>query len=466
MSVSFGTYMRQRLGEMLLCFISAWSIAQVAFNAFYIDEVQHTAIVPLAIAVLLVALFAIAYKRSWLLPGGIAFAAVAAVGVLAACALSTNAGAPYADEAGSYLYFALVVVFSALLCFVFTRTLPGCLAWFVIVAFFCSAVQAFYGFDEYVFSIAASVCAIALAIYRNFQIGMLGAQRLGRASNLSAFASSAIAAAAACGVMLVVWFGIIAPMQPGVLEFKIITEYRQLPIIELQGIASQNPVFDTTMTSKNLVEGERYTTDDLKIDPDSQDTVDGKSLREQMQSLSGNTGSGNASASASGKTEKLNNNAEKNELNAMNYSIPFPAILATLLAILLLVVACIAYFVGRRRMRRERLIQMLNGPRKEQLGKVYLFCLQRMGKIGFAVPEGSTLTEFARNNERRFDTFTVESGVSFGDLTQSYVECIAYGERDITEDDIVAGAAFYEGFWRAAREYLGNFRYFWRSFRL
>ena len=72
----FTKYMESRVGEMLLVFLSAWGMAQVAFNAFYIDEVQHTPIVPVAVAVLVLLAYAVAWRRKTLLVGVVACAFV------------------------------------------------------------------------------------------------------------------------------------------------------------------------------------------------------------------------------------------------------------------------------------------------------------------------------------------------------------------------------------------------------
>lgn len=236
--MSFAQYMKNNLGGFALVFVSAWTMAQVGFNAFFVSgALQHSAFAPGIVAVLAAALYAIAYKRAWAVPGGIAYAALLAALVVAASVTSTN-GAAYIDEEGSNLYFVLVIIFSTTACFLLTRTVAGSAVWLIAAVFLCSVVQAFYEKDEVVFSVAVLLSALALVVYRNFQVGVQGAQAAKDVSHVGNFVSVLWPVALSGLVGLAVWFGVVAPLNPGVLEIKLITDHRQLPVIELQGISN------------------------------------------------------------------------------------------------------------------------------------------------------------------------------------------------------------------------------------
>ena len=472
--MSVARFMRQRAGEILLVFVSAWAMAQVGFNAYYIDGVQHTPLAPALVALFVLELYLASYRRKSIALGFAFTAVLAAVVVGAAMVLSVNEGGPQVDEEGNYLYFALVIVVTSVACFLLTRTVAGCAVWFVAVAFLCSVVQAFYLFDEHVFSLAASSSALVLVVYRNFTRGMLGAQVLGKMNRPRAFAGALVPVAGALCLALVAWFAVIAPLNPGVLEVKLITDYRQYPVEELKGTVSERPVFDTSLTTDKLVDGERYTTDDLYTQKGADDKVDARALKDLLQEQQqGNAdageedGEGNQGASSdAGMADDLDPNSIDPEFEAIDYSDEFPFVWIGIALLVLLAAGIAAYFVLRRRARRARLERLLDAQPKDQLSGVYLFCLERLGRLGFRVPEGTTLSEYARTSARSMDVLTAETGVPFETVTRSYVECSAYGGREVTDEDLVGAVAFYDGLWRGARSYLGNFRYFFRSFRL
>lgn len=462
--MTFAKYMRSRVGEMLLVFLSAWGIAQVAFNAFYIDEVQHTVIVPVVIAVFVLLAYAVAWRRKTLLVGVLVCVFTAAVFVGACMSLSVNPDGAAADQEGNYFYFAAVIVMCAYGCFLLTRSVPGCVVWFVGIAFTCSAVQAFYRFDEYAFSIIACVAALVLVVYRNYMMGLLDAKTLGKMTRTSAFAASVVPVFACLFVALGVWFGVLMPLNPPTLNVKFFTEYLLPPVEEHKGVAEQQPVFDFSLTTQNLSEGDRYTTDDLEISQDANDTVNAQALREhyQAQQSQGNTGGG----TSGGEQNALNPASTDSEFDQQSYSSQFLWWIVVALLALLAIAAIVAYFLLRRKRRRERFVKMLDAPPKDQVSNIYLFVQERLSRLGFKVPAGMTLAEFARNEERRLDVFTSETGVSFTAATEAYCKCSAYGREPVTQDDVACVAAWYDNLWRAARAYLGNIRYFFKSFRL
>jgi len=470
--------MRERFGEFALVLVAAWSVAVVALNGFYLDSLVEAfgwwgrALLALGVvALLLLVLYAVTYRRRQIAGGIVLY--VALLVVLATAALATSTGGDfYKDVEGNHLYLFFVLAASATGCFVLTRTLSGCAVWLALASLVCSIIQAFYRTDEYTMSLVAVLAALALIVHKNFYLGLEKSDTAGEPSPKRNFIASAIPALAVGAAALVLWFFVIAPLGPGEAKIALVTEYRRLPIEQLRGTAEEQPVLDYSMTTENLVDGFRYTTDKFKEDPLSSVTIDARALLEQeVREQAGGTGSGaGESAGAGGQSggaalEEPNPQdqddvwEEKSWLEKM-----LPGIIAAVIA-LIAVLLIVSYFLGRRILRLRRLRSYLSLPPRAAARQIYLFLLGRLSRIGFKRPESSTLSEFASSSARQMDMLVSETGVPFVEVTQTYLDC-AYGKEEPDEERLVPLVAFYLGFWKGARIHLGNLKYFFKSFRL
>ncbi len=470
--MSFGSYFRRNFGEFLLVVISAWAVSTVSMNAFFLDSVVAAigwwgrAVLCLAAsAVLVLVLYAGSFRRSHLLVGILFFIAIAAMMVAIAMGFSSGESI-YEDVEGNYLYMALVLIGVSALAFALTRTLVGGTIWFVVAAFICSAVQALYQNEELALSVVASFAALALIVYRNFKLGLEKADQASGSAQRGGLTSAVVPVAAVFSVALAVWFGIIAPLNPGVLDIKLITEYRAFPIDEYKGVAEERSVFNYDLTTQNLVEGRQYTTDDLVEDPTSSKIIDAMSLFAQQweQEISGSSGDV-GEQSGGGTTDTLDMTSQEEELDAQSYTYRFPWIILQIIAAVLVIAGVVYLFIWRRGRRRRRLERMLALPPNRQVQEIYRFILERLRRIGFTVPVGMTLTEYAETSRRNMEMLTEETRVPFDEITETYTAC-TYGEYEPDEEEIVPLVAYYLGFWKAARTQLGNIRYFFKSFRL
>ena len=470
--MSFGKFMRASFWEYLLVVVSAWSVATVGLDAFFLYSISDAlgywgrALLSLGVVVLLVAvLYAASWRRRQLAAGAFAYVALLALVVAAALALS-NGENLYEDVEGNYLYFAIVCIAAATGCFVLTRTLAGSGVWLAAGSFACSVVQALYRTDELALSLVAVLSALALIVHKNIRLGLEKAEDAAAPVHARNFAASVLPAVAVGVIAILAWFVVIAPLDPGVVEMKLVTDYRKLPMEVLKGTAEEQPVLDYSMKSDNLVDGERYTTDDLLEDPSSTVTVDARSMLEQqlVQEVT-SEGTGAGSASGAGTLDDLDTRSDEPRWDTLSWSELFPWIIVIIILCLLAIAAICAYFVGRRARREKRLRKMLSLEPREQVRGIYLYLLGKMERIGFKVPSGVTLARFSESSERQMDALTEEAKVSFAEITETFQKC-AYGQEDPTEDEVAALAAFYLSFWKGARVHLGTMRYLAKSFRL
>jgi hypothetical protein len=458
---NFMRYLRFSAGDFVLVWLSAWFTSIVGFNAFYLDAA--TARLPLSAlvcALLVFVLFAAAYDRKHLAAGIVGYLVVS--GILIGLCLTFSAGeSPYDDVEGNFLYLGVVMVVVSAAAFLLTRRLATSACWFIACAFACSLIQAFYQRGEILFSILSVLVALALIVYRNFHMGILQADAAGGASPKANMLVSLGSVAVAVGAAVLVWVFIIAPLNPGVFKITLITDYRQLPIVEVKGVANQQPTLNYDLTSKNLVDGTRYTTDDFYKGV-SDTILNAKSV---LDSIAAGGQAQNGSGNDAGTQGTLNPNSTQQQYNAQSYTQDFPLGIIILIVIAA-IAALVAFFVILRRHRRKkRLDRFLSQEPLQQLESLYLFLLGRLGRIGFACPEGMTLTEFSRASAKRMAPLDAETRVSFAKLTDTYVARTC--ERTApTEDELVPFVAYYLSFWKAAHRYLGHVKYFFKSFRL
>lgn len=457
------SYFTQRAGEFVLLVVSAGCFACVAHLAFFLESVAGFVPLTFVVVALLVAvLYAVAYRRQNLAVGIVAYVALVAALVAVALALSTGESI-YEDAEGNYLYWALVCALAATAAFLLSRTRPGAVLWFLVVAFTCSIIQGFYENDAVALSLIASAAALALIVYRNFSRGLYAADAAATSAKRGHFVASLLPVAAAAALALGLWFLVIAPLNPPVAKLALITDYKQLPIVELRGVVDEEPVLDLSMTSDQLTDGYTYTTDDLVEGP-SDVVLNAQQVLDQITTGGGTTdaGQGNLSGTESG----LDEDSLEEEFDTQSYSVVFPLIIT--IAVVALVVA--AFVVGSylilRWWRMKRLRDMLSAPTaSEQVQSLYAFLLSRLAKVGVVVPSGTTLSEFSSNTSVRLASFDEQAKVPFSQLTETFEAC-AYGNAQPAREDVVPFAAYYLGFFKAARQQLGAWKYFWKSFRL
>ena len=460
--MTFMRYAKESIGDYVLVLISSWCCALVVENAFFLSSVAARPGISFAVcALLLLVLFAVSYKRKWLGLGAGIYVLLLAALVVASLALSTGEN-PYDDAEGNYLYLVVVLILSATASFLLTRTLPGSVVWLLVVTFACSTVQALYESNALIETLGAVFCALALVVYRNFMLGLVRAD-VARSTSRFAGITTALTAVLASGALAcAAWFLIIAPLSPGTLSIKLITDYRHLPIVELRGVADEQPELNLEMTSDQLTDGTAYTTDDL-VKGASDVVISARQLLNQIVTGGGNSGAG--TGTDAGQEGGLDSESTDEQYDAQSYTSVFPVIVLVLAVIALIALLVGAFFLIRRRMRMRRLRRMLAQEPAKQVTSLYLFLLSRFERLGFTLGKGSTLSEYAAHTASHMATFDGEAKVSFAKLTRIYEACL-YGGVQPDEDQTVLFVAYYLAFWKAARAYLGNYHYFFKSFRL
>ena len=461
-------YARDNVWEFVLLVASTWACSVLLMDGFYTDPAVQFGPLPAVLCALLCAvLYAAAFKRDKLAIG-VAAVAVVVVLIIAGALAFSSSGDPYADVQGNLLWAAICVVVACIAGFALSRTLLGAELWFAFCIICAAFAQMLFESGLLLYTVAVLLASLALLVYRNCRTGEAqDFQAAPSGTGLTRFLVSVLPTLVLIGIACVVWFGVIAPLNPGVVDIELLTEYRKQDITQVRGVGDTQMVVDTSLTSSELVDGERFTTDDLAINQKSETVVEAKSEQaESLLSSGRKSGGGAASGQSGGARDDIDVESPDQRWDAISYTSVVPFLLVLLALVALLVLAVVLYFVWRRSVREKRLARILSeGDARTQVRDLYLFLVEKLGRLGFAVPAGATLTVFAHDAAFRMGSLREETHVPFSVLTDTYTK-VAYGNYEPTEDDVVPFVTYYEYFWKAARNHLGNVRYFFKSFRL
>ncbi len=445
-----GIWLRSIVWDFLLVAIAAISMSYVLLDGFYVDPgLQYSVFPAIIVIVCLVALYFISRSRRTMLIGGILYA-VGLFVVWIISAVMTPDFAIFVDFEGNYLIYTMIIMLTATACFLATRVTLGTAGMFIVGVFLLGLIQLFYERFELLWTILFVLSTLALLIYENYQHSMRSAIAVEKPSFTSGFVVSICACVIAVGLGVGIWYGIIAPLDPQAADIKLITEYRALETVQVRGTSDLYQTPNIDMTSDVLNDGER-TTDDIKED------------------VNGNPWP------ATGETEPEPEDNENNDsfmgMNLESIQDVFdlqsnPQNWPILVLLLLIVLAIVLYFILRRVRRNRRLTKFEDlGGGDEEYEATFLFLLDRFRRVGVAIPAGQTMREFAVSSATAVRYQDEAAGVKFADLAESYSD-MTYGNREVTDEDVSKIQKYYRSFWKGCRKQLGNFRYFFKSFRL
>lgn len=443
-------YLKSVAWEALLVAVASMALGYTLYNAFYIaPTLQYSPAGAICMAVLTVALFCVGYSGRTVRIGGVLYAIVCIIALAAAAGISGETF--LTDSEQSYFFFALVTVLAPTLVYLLSRRLLGCAFVFIIGAFVCGWAQFFYERYELAWTIAFVLAGIALVIYRNYGESARSATSVRSLSFGAGAAVSLGAVVAVVGVACLLWFAVIAPLNPGALDIKLITEHRALETVQVKGTSAEYLTPNMELTSDQTNDSER-TVDDLK------ESDDGKEMPAKM------VDDGSAQTKASGSFMGI-------DISSIQQAFDFKADTQTalrnwLLLILIPLVIIVGFFVGRRILRNKRLARIQEQDAGNQVRELYRFATDKLARVGYAIPAGATVLEFARNNEQGLAVFESTADTNFLRMSEVYAGVVYGGREDVSEEELKPFVEFYKGFWKAARKRLGAVKYFFKSFRL
>ena len=442
-------YLKSIAWDFVLVAVASVALCYTLLNGFNVDPaLQYGPIPGIVSAVCLLALFFVGSSKGTVLVGGVVYGIVVVVSWLAGAALSP-ADALTVDVETNYLIFAMVLTATPTACYLLSRNRAACAVLFVASAFLIGLIQLFYGRFEIVWTVLLVVSTLALMVYKNYQLALKEAMSVEKVAFLPGFAVAAGSALLAVGLGALIWVAIIAPLNPGALEIKLITEYRSLETVQVRGTSADYQIPNLDMTSDE-------TNSDFRTTDDAKEDAAGERI-----AANGAASSNPDNGQSDGAFMGLDLDALQDSFDMQSNPQNWPLLLILILPLLLIV----GYFVLRRSWRVRRLNVMRTLGPDGEFEQLYLFLMSRFERIGVKVPDGQTMSEFAVSSKAAMYHFEEVSGVEFKGLADSY-STLVYGIRPVTEGDVADLEAFYLGFWKGARRQLGNLRYFFSSLRL
>lgn len=447
--MGFASHMKSVIWPAFCAFGACCALEYSLFDAFYIAPgLQYNPIAAIVTAAFLAVLFACSYKTTSMRVG-VVVCVVAAIGMLVFCANSAPDGDYLKDQEGNAFFWGVVIVVVVGLCFTFQRRLTTSAFFFAGGAFACAWAQFFYQRYAFGWLLLFLICALAMIALKSFEDSALTAKSAGKLSFAAAAGTSLVAVLLAIGCACGVWFLIIQPLHPGALTIELVNEDRALQEEEVKGVSGIYLTPNMELTSDQTTDSSR-TTDDLKTDED------GEQVPAHLNSKSSNK------KTASGTTAGLDDNSTDQGYDKQADQLPE---YLALMIVGLVFVIILVYFIGRRILRALRLKRISKQEPNVQVTAIFLFLMKRLERLGLVVPAGTTVVEFAVNNSKQLSSFDSVAGCSLASIARSY-ERIVYGKAAASADEAALCIKYYRGFWKAAREYLGNVKYFFKSFRL
>lgn len=376
---------------------------------------------------------------------GYAAATVALVGLGVGMSAEAN---PFADAPGNLFVPALIYALVPLVVYLMSRSRYLVIVLFAIGGFVGASMQFLYERDVLVALIALCVLCPTLAVYKNYQqsarsVESLQSVRYGMAGGTAL----ALGAGAAIIAVLVCVF-VLAPLGLGTLDPKFFTEYRSLEELKVYGAASPSDDSDNVLTSGNLTDEVRYTTN-------RGDQENGE------ESESPDASEGNDPQSYAGSMLGIDLDSIESAFDMFSYE-DRTLLLVIPLVILALIVLAIIAKLALRRLRYARLVK---APPRAQVQGFYTFFLSRFAKLGLEKPASMTAREYGRSFSRELRPFAATStGVTFEDLSELYERAI-YADEQLSPRSLAAFRSFYGEFYGNCRRYVGFWRYllkFWR----
>ena len=246
-----------------------------------------------------------------------------------------------------------------------------------------------------------------------------------------------------------VFYGIIKPLNPPTRELKLITRLLSLDILEQIGVASTTELPAPDAESNKVSDKNKTTNQENKDKNESIDNEKQDEKQEENKDLENETND-DLRKNSGNILEALAISYEQNEYTAY--------IIAAVVIFIIALPFVIKFLLRRSRRKKIESMQPHDG-----MVYLYTFFLNKLKKVGLTKAPNLTLMEYVETNKSEFTAFDESQNVKFPDLTNIYNSSI-YGGYTPTDSDYDKFKNYYDGFFKSARNRVGNLKYafkFW-----
>lgn len=439
MSAVFPRYLKSSVYSFLLCCVMSWSLAQMCFLGFYVNEEQQYNL-PLLLAVVIilnVILWLVSFGKRTMAGGVIGFVAAIVI-VLVYLSVSGNMLTAFTDTADSpnpYLYYMIcfVVIVGVWL---LASTRRGTLVLMPLGALVAALIQYLYHNNHFLWlALFLIACMVNLAL-KNYQN-----QVLHYGNRNSSFGRTALVALVCVLAAFLIgtgaFYGIVSPLNPPAKKLELFTHDMTQTPLDRMGLASEVKVMDPDHKSDVIEE------------------VPGVSGSESSQTAADDDGGIvgdeiDEDSEMDNASNLFSQDAENDELDAISYNRLKKVIWTTILVIVILAAAAIVLKVVSHRMWLQRIQKK---SRKEQISAMYHLFLRKFGQIREGKNREETPYEYARRAEVNLASF-VTSHADFYEITDIFVRS-EYSADGITGEEYEKFTEYYRNIFRCLRQYLG-----------
>ncbi len=427
-------YFVRSLPEWALCVAAGAALCGNVLEGFILPEELYTAWLPMILLsmVLLAVLYAISYSRKTILIGIplLLAAAVLAVVVCGQRGISLLETAVAEDNTGLW---GLVCCVTVLVVFCLTRTAGGT----AVLCLFGTLANGWICLSLYPFSVpclvvflVSSLALLALVRYRR---GMLLYSTKRSGWNVMAGISLAMAGAS---VLLgsVLWFGLIAPMNPPTQDVNLLTKIVSLEVLERIGVSKTEILLDENQYSDEMDEDFDALTDEMEEETEDE-------LEEDPEEEAGSDQYDEDTPVPEGVTQAL-----RDGLYGLIEENPALVILLGSLLVLL-VAAAIACFLLRHRLW-VMWLQRNTPDRNRQADILYHRLRRKLPLLGMPSAGTDTPLEYAERIQRQ-TALLDEDGMSWMELSEVFSR-LCYGGIAVTEEECEGFLRYYRNFCRQA----------------
>lgn len=442
-------FVKNRIPETLLLLLATVGLYWTILYGFHTSDAVRANPVVLILwpAVLLVLLTAFSYSPKFVVGGAVTMVVGCVVGLVIAGAVTGQnpLSDSYENPAFPFLLGFIIVVLSYLC----TRKTPLCLLYCMAGCISCGLVQFLYLNSLWVQTTLFLLGSCGFYILKR-QRARIPNPAKEDVAGIEGVAVAALACVAALAASCIVFFFIVAPLNPPALQVKLFTEEYALEEVHVYGFQNVEHKINKDLSSSKAEESDNTTknesdnTNDVQQDPDQKGDLNKNNLQKE----------GTSSLDA----------GEEESMGLLRYLVDVPLWLLIPLAVIVL----LAFVVGLRLVLRKRTLAKIE--RKEPLQRVLAyqqFFDSRLKLLGHARPQVLTPLEFAYKHQDSMAQFEdgTPSGASYLHMAQASCAC-AYGARQPSKEDIACCRGLYGVFYKNVRHIVGFPKYLLYFFRM
>ena len=420
----------------------SWSLTQMTFRGFYINEVQlgKPVLLIAVIAALTLIMWLTSYNLRTRIIGIAALVLIAAGGVIYVL-ITGNMELATTDDYNNPFQFYLIIFIVSVAVWLLSLTRRGTVFLFIAGVLEAAVIQFLYHNNTWLWLAAFLICCAVMFILRGYYSSILSSSTH-KTSFFITFIVAIVCISILIGAAAGIYAGVVKTINPSAQTLILYDREKLMELADRTGLTQVVAILDPMIKGEKTVGS---SSEGTARDPDGDGTQDQSEPPEE----------------GGGQKDDFDLLARDPDINPISYDLKEKHIWPYFAAIAALVVILIAAKLIHRKLSFERLKKL---PRREQMQQIYNFALKKFrqlkqGKLSYETPY-----EFAERQHDQLAVFTAD-GAALNSVTDAFVRS-NYGDEDIPDADYSRCLNWRRKLYRNLFKYLGVFRYALRFFTL